>query len=84
MSDILLFTAVGIALYLICDQLLLWLERLHGEPLPQRNVIFFVLILVLSLSSFSLLRSVLGEQGPQDDHQEQNAADGGNQPAEPH
>jgi hypothetical protein len=76
MSEIILFTAVGIALYFICDRLLSLLERMHGEPLPQRNIIFFVLILVLSMSSFSLLRGTL-EQGSQDDNQEQEATDSG-------
>ncbi len=74
--EILLFTAVGIVLYVVCDRLLVLLERMHGEPLPQRNVVFFVLILMLSLSTFSLLRTLLytGE-GAQYDHQEQQPAD---------
>ena len=74
--EILLFTAVGIVLYVVCDRLLILLERLHGEPLPQRNVVFFVLILMLSLSSFSLLRTLLySGESAQYDHQEQQPAD---------
>ena len=83
--EIVLFTLVGIALYLITDRLLVALEKMHGEPLPQRNVVFFVLILMLSLASFSILRGFLGAgQGAQYDNQEQQAPDGGDQPAEPH
>lgn len=85
--EIVLFTAVGIALYLVCDRLLVLLEILHGEPLPQRNVVFFVLMLTLSLSTFGLLRIWLHPgtgQGPQHDNQEQQAADGGNQPTQSH
>lgn len=83
--EILLFTAVGIVLYVVCDRLLVLLENMHGEPLPQRNVVFFVLILTLSLSTFSLLRIWLypGE-GAQHDNQEQQPADRGNQAAQPH
>jgi len=80
-----LFTGVGIALYLICDRLLVLMEKLHGEPLPQRNVVFFVLILALSLSTFGLLRSALyPDEGAQHDHQEEQTSGGGNQSPEPH
>jgi len=83
--EIILFTLVGIALYLICDRLLLFLERLHGEPLPQRNVVFFVLILSLSLATFTVLRGVVvPNEGAQHDQQEQQPAEGGDQPAQPH
>ena len=83
--EILLFTAVGIVLYLVCDRLLVLLETMHGEPLPQRNVIFFVLIMTLSLSAFSLLRTWLpASEGAQYNNQEQQPTDGGDQPSQPH
>lgn len=83
--EIVLFTAVGIVLYVICDRLLVLMETLHGEPLPQRNVVFFVLILTLSLSTFSLLRTFLGaDKGAQHDYQEQQSTDGGDQSPQTH
>ena len=83
--EILLFTAVGIVLYVVCDRLLVLLETMHGEPLPQRNVIFFVLIMTLSLSAFSLLRTLLPtSEGTQYNNQEQQATDGRDQPSQPH
>lgn len=83
--EILLFTAVGIALYVISDRLLVLMETLHGEPLPQRNVVFFVLILALSLSTFGLLRTFLDPgQGAQYDHEEQQPTEGGDQPTQSH
>ncbi len=83
--EIILFTGVGIVLYLLCDRLLMLLEKMHGEPLPARSVIFFVLILTLSLSTFSLMRILLHPgEGPQNDHQEQQAPDGGDQPTQSH
>lgn len=83
--EIILFTGVGIVLYLLCDRLLLLLEKMHGEPLPARNVIFFVLIMTLSLTAFNLM-SVLLEpgEGAQNDNQEQQAPDGGDQAAQSH
>ena len=83
--EVVLFTLVGIALYFITSQVLVFLEKLHGNPLPQRNIVFFVVILALSLPSFSLLRSLMGEgESPQYDNQEQQATDGGYEPAQPH
>ena len=83
--EIILFTGVGILLYLLCDRMLLLLERMHGEPIPGRNIVFFVLILALSLSAFSLMRVLLHPgEGSENNNQEQQATDGGNQPAQPH
>ena len=83
--EIILFTGVGIVLYLLCDRMLVLLEKMHGEPLPGRNIVFFVLIVVLSLSTFSLMRIVLhpGESS-QNNNQEQQTPDGGDQSAQPH
>jgi hypothetical protein len=83
--EIILFTGVGIVLYLLCDRLLNLLEKMHGEPLPGRNIIFFVLILALSLSAFSLMRGLLlPDEGSQNNNQEQQSPDGGHQPTESH
>jgi hypothetical protein len=83
--EIILFTGVGIVLYLLCDRLLILLENMHREPLPGRNVIFFVLILTLSLATFSLMSTLLRPgEGAQNDHQEQQAPDRGHQPAQSH
>jgi hypothetical protein len=83
--EIILFTVVGIVLYVVTGQLLAMLEKLHGDPLPQRNIVFFVIILALSLPTFSMLRGLLGEgEGAQHNYQEQEAANGGDQPAQPH
>ena len=83
--EILLFTAVGIVLYLVCDRLLVLLETMHGEPLPQRNVVFFVLIMALSLSTFSLLRTWFpASEGAQHNNQEQQSTDGRDQSSQAH
>ena len=74
--EIVAFTVAGIILYFFSDWVLNMLEKVHGEPLPQRNLVFFVLILVLSLSSFSVIRMLMqSSQGPQDYNQEQQTTD---------
>lgn len=83
--EIVIFTVVGIVLYLVTGQVLALLEKLHGEPLPQRNIVFFVIIMALSLSAFSLLRTFFGDgQSPQYNDQEQQTTDGGNQATQSH
>jgi TRAP-type C4-dicarboxylate transport system permease small subunit len=54
--QILLFTVVGIVLYFLADWVLRTIERLHGNPLPHRGIIYFVIILCLALLSFQLLQ----------------------------
>jgi hypothetical protein len=74
--EIVAFTVAGIILYFFSDWILNMLEKVHGEPLPQRNLIFFVLILALSLSSFGVIRTLMqSSQGPQDYNQEQQTTD---------
>jgi hypothetical protein len=74
--EIIVYTIVGIGLYLICDRLLIAMEKIHGEPLPQRNIVFFVLILTLSMSTFGVLRLLFPSgQSAQDNYQEQQATD---------
>lgn len=54
--EIVLFTIVAVALYFAADWALRTLERVHGAPLPYRNAIYFVIILVLTLASFEFLQ----------------------------
>ncbi len=58
--EIFLFTGAGILLYLATDEALKALERMHGEQLPYRNIIFFVIIFMLAMILFPLARSLLG------------------------
>ncbi len=83
--EIVAFTVVGIALYFLCDWALNMLERIHGDTLPQRNLVFFVLILALSLSSFSVIRMLMEpDQGAPGHNQEQQATDRTDQTTQPH
>ena len=60
MSDLIIFTLNAIVIYLFSDWIVRVIERRRGEVLKQRQVIFFVVFLVLALASFTLLRNLLG------------------------
>ena len=59
MFEILVFTLNAIVIYFLADWILRMIEARRGAILPQRQVIFFAIILVLALVSFRLLRMVL-------------------------
>ena len=56
MFQIITFSAVGIALYLLTDQLITFAEKKRGAPLENRSIIFFVIILVLSMVTFNSIQ----------------------------
>ena len=53
--QIVYFTITAILLYVFSDWLLRKIEAKRGKPLPNRSVIFFVIILVLAVGSFKLV-----------------------------
>ena len=55
-----LFTIVGAALYLLSDWLLQRVEATAGRRFEHRSLIFFVILLSLALTSFSLLGNIAG------------------------
>ncbi|MBF0096894.1 MAG: hypothetical protein HQM04_01230 [Magnetococcales bacterium] len=55
--ETLYYTAAGIFLYFISDWVLTRLERARGARFAHRNVIFFVIILGLSMVSFQLIQT---------------------------
>ncbi len=55
-----LFTGTGIFLYLATDAALNYIEKIHGETLPYRNIIFFAIIFMLAMILFPLVRMLLG------------------------
>lgn len=55
--EIILFTLVAIVLYLAADSILKAIEKRKGEPLANRNIVFFIIISVLALTTFNLLET---------------------------
>ena len=52
------YTIAGIVLYVISDQILLAVERRQGKTFEHRSLIFFVIILVLALTTFKVIESI--------------------------
>ncbi|MDT8321154.1 MAG: hypothetical protein RQ826_11570 [Xanthomonadales bacterium] len=65
MSELILFTLNAIVIYLLSDRLVRMIERRRGTPLKQRQIVFFVIFLVLAMATFRLLRMLLGDPSAQ-------------------
>ena len=59
--ELLYFTVAAIALYLAADWALKRLERRRGRAFEHRTLVFFALLLTLSLVTFALIRWQAGE-----------------------
>lgn len=53
--EMLWFTLVGLAVYMLSDGILLRLEKRRGKPFENRSMVFFAIFLVLILGSFELI-----------------------------
>jgi len=60
MSELILFTLNGIVIYVFSDWLLRQVENRRGSAFKQRQVVFFVIFLVLALVSFRVMKMILG------------------------
>lgn len=58
--SVVFFTIVAIILYLTADWLLERVEIAAGRRLRNRTLIFFAILLMLALSSFSLIQHYTG------------------------
>jgi len=57
--EIIYYTLMGIGLYFASDWILDRLEVSRGERFKNRNIIFFVIILILAFLSFNFTKFVL-------------------------
>ncbi len=62
MGEIALFTLVAVALYFFSDWLLRQIENYRGKPFEHRQVIYFIIILTLSMGSFEIIGRLLGNE----------------------
>ncbi|MGQ0430155.1 MAG: hypothetical protein ACT4UQ_09500 [Gammaproteobacteria bacterium] len=53
------YTVAGIVLYLLADCILRFLESRAGRVFEHRTLVFFALLSVLALSSFTLIRALI-------------------------
>ncbi|HKJ52150.1 MAG TPA: hypothetical protein VKB27_11640 [Gammaproteobacteria bacterium] len=54
------YTLAGVLLYFLSDWILVRVEAWRGAAFEQRSLIFFVVILVLALTSFKAIELWLG------------------------
>jgi DMSO/TMAO reductase YedYZ heme-binding membrane subunit len=59
MAQILLFTVVAIGLYFLADWVVRLIESRRGEPLPNRSLIYFLVIFALAVTSFEIIQRIL-------------------------
>lgn len=52
------FTVAAIVLYALADRVLDMLERRAGRRFEQRTLLFFAILLVLSVATFAIIRQV--------------------------
>ena len=55
------YTVTAVLLYLLSDWILNKIEQSVGKRLQYRSVLFFVIIMVLALSSFEMIDRIVGE-----------------------
>jgi len=60
MSELILFTLNAVVVYLVADWLVRLIETRRGAVMKQRQVVFFIIFLVLALVSFQLMQNLLG------------------------
>ena len=61
--ELVYFTLAAIALYVISDWIVNLIERRRGQRLQYRSILFFCIILVLSVLSFSAIERFTGGPG---------------------
>ncbi|VAX08357.1 hypothetical protein MNBD_GAMMA26-547 [hydrothermal vent metagenome] len=59
MLEILLYTVTAIGLYVGSDWILVKLEKIRGKRFAARSIVFFMIILLLSVSVFEILQRTL-------------------------
>jgi hypothetical protein len=59
MSELVLFTLNAIVVYLLADWLVRMIEKRRGGVMKQRQVVFFIIFLILVLTSFQFMQYLL-------------------------
>jgi len=60
--EMIYYTVAAVLLYLVSDWTLNRIEIYRGQRLPYRSLIFFAIILLLSITSFSLISAFYQKQ----------------------
>ncbi len=52
MQQMLMYTVTAIVLYVVSDRILVGLERWRGKPFAARSIVFFMIIMILAVTTF--------------------------------
>ena len=55
------YTIAALILYVLSDQILIKIETWRGDRLKNRSLVYFVIILVLSVSTFKVIEIFVGQ-----------------------
>lgn len=58
MLEVFIYTASAILLYVLADAALNAIEKLHGDPIPYRHVVFFVIIFTMAIILFQMINLI--------------------------
>jgi hypothetical protein len=58
--QLVIFTVLGIALYLVADRILVAFEVRAGRRFEHRSLIFFAILLPMAVLAFSLVQRIVG------------------------
>lgn len=81
--EIIWFTLMAVILYLVSDGILEFIEKKKGERLPNRSVIFFIIISILAFISFQIIQNIGLVSDPQTQTQDAPIASQDNQTGSP-
>ena len=59
MTEMMVYTVIGIILYFLSDWILVKLENVAGRQFENRNLVYFAIIMALALSSFTVIRLIV-------------------------
>jgi hypothetical protein len=83
MNEVIYFTIAAILLYVAADKILVMIERLRGGHFKNRSLIFFALIMALSVGTFEVLQRVLPPKAPTTDTEQAAQSEGTEAPELP-
>jgi len=55
------YTIAALVLYVLSDQILIKIETWRGDRLKHRSLVYFVIILVLSVSTFKVIEMFVSQ-----------------------
>jgi hypothetical protein len=61
MIEMMVYTLVGIVLYVVSDRILAQIEKTRGQNFEHRDMVFFAIILIMALIIFTAIRLLLPE-----------------------